>query len=194
MLAALHAKLILMHFAWRRLVTQVWYRMFFRSLGRKTTIFRLGMLNHPECISIGSWTVIRYGCRLEVVHTPDIDPHLEIGNNVNIEQNVHIICHDRVIIRDNVSITGHCAIVDVTHPHAVALLGEKIGHAIDAKRSFVEIGEGAFVGFGVTILPNVRIGRMSVIGAGSVVNSDIPDYAVAAGVPARVVGTCERGI
>ena len=51
----------------------------------------------------------------------------------------------------------------------------------------VRIGEGTLVGLNATILPRVKIGSWSVIGAGAVVTSDIPDRVVAIGVPARVV-------
>lgn len=183
----LHAKLNLAHFAWRRLVTQTWYRLFFRKVGRKTTLYHPGLLAHPECISIGNRSLIRHGCRLEVVRTAGVEPSLIIGDNVNIEQNVHIICHDRVHIGDNVSITGHCAIVDVTHPLSAFAEERKIGDAIQAGGGYIEIGDGSFLGFGTTVMPNVRIGRQCVIGAGSVVNCDIPDHSVAAGVPARVL-------
>ena len=50
-----------------------------------------------------------------------------------------------------------------------------------------EVGEGSWIGARVTLLPGVKIGRYCVIGAGAVVTKDIPDYAVAAGVPARVI-------
>jgi acetyltransferase-like isoleucine patch superfamily enzyme len=50
----------------------------------------------------------------------------------------------------------------------------------------VVIGYGADIGTNATILPGVRVGAQSIVGAGAVVNSEIPDNAVAAGVPARV--------
>ena len=51
----------------------------------------------------------------------------------------------------------------------------------------VHIGDDSWLGFGVIVLSVVRIGKGAVIGAGSVVTSDIPDNAVAIGIPARVV-------
>jgi acetyltransferase-like isoleucine patch superfamily enzyme len=54
---------------------------------------------------------------------------------------------------------------------------------------FVEIGDGTFIGMGALILPNVRVGKQCYIGANSVVSSDIPDYSVAAGTPAKVIRT-----
>jgi acetyltransferase-like isoleucine patch superfamily enzyme len=51
----------------------------------------------------------------------------------------------------------------------------------------VVIGFGADIGTGAVILPGVRVGANAIIGAGAVVNHDVPDFAVAAGVPARVM-------
>lgn len=51
----------------------------------------------------------------------------------------------------------------------------------------VTIGDGADLGVGAVVLPGVRIGQGAQIGAGAVVSEDVPDYAVAAGVPARVL-------
>lgn len=175
------------HAIWRRFVTQSFYRIFFLDIGRKTVIYRPGLLVNPEFVSIGESTLIRHGCRIEVVKVSGIVPRLSIGSNVNIEQNVHIVCHDSIIIGDSVSITGHCAIIDVTHPGDAALSGLKIGNSIAPGGGTVEIGEGTFIGFGSTIMPNVRIGKNCVIGAGSVVTTDMPDYSIAAGIPAKII-------
>lgn len=51
----------------------------------------------------------------------------------------------------------------------------------------VHIGYGADIGMNASILPGVRVGAHAIVGAGAVVTADIPDYAVAAGVPARVI-------
>lgn len=51
----------------------------------------------------------------------------------------------------------------------------------------VLIRQGAWIGAGATILPGVSIGKYAIIGAGSVVTNDVPDFAVAVGNPAKVV-------
>jgi maltose O-acetyltransferase len=56
----------------------------------------------------------------------------------------------------------------------------------------VEIGERVFVGNGAIILPGTRIGDDSIIGAGAVVNGEIPPRSVAAGHPAQVLTTIDR--
>jgi maltose O-acetyltransferase len=51
----------------------------------------------------------------------------------------------------------------------------------------VTIGEGSWIGARVTILPGVQIGKMCVVGAGSVVTHDVEEYSVVAGNPARLI-------
>lgn len=146
------------------------------------------LISNPDCISIGERVSIMDGVRLEVVRSGQAwVPALSIGSDTNIEQNVHIVCHSSIRIGSNVSITGHCAIVDVTHPFEDVHDLTKLGARILDEKSFVEIGDGSFLGYGCVILPNVRIGTHAVIGANSVVATDIPDYSVAAGCPAVVL-------
>jgi acetyltransferase-like isoleucine patch superfamily enzyme len=174
--------------AYHHLKTQVFYRRLFKSLGSGTTIRRPLMITHPEYIRVGKNVLIRDGVRLEITRShPDRIPDLRIGDNTNIEQNVHIICHNRVHIGPNVSVTGHCAIVDVTHPYEDIVSPTKIGARVQDDDAIVEIGAGSFIGYGSVILPNTRIGRHVVVGANSVVTRDVPDYSVVSGAPARVV-------
>ena len=55
----------------------------------------------------------------------------------------------------------------------------------------VTVGFGADIGMNASILPGVHIGAHSIVGAGAVVTHDVPDYAIVAGVPARVIRTGE---
>ena len=92
---------------------------------------------------------------------------------------------NRVEIGRNVLISDRVFIGDSEHGHTCSdiPISEQYLHSAGP----VEIGDGAWIGIGVSILPNVRIGRNCVIGAGSVVTHDIPDFSVAVGVPARVI-------
>ncbi|NUQ29697.1 MAG: acyltransferase [Acidobacteriaceae bacterium] len=157
-------------------------------MGERCVIVRPASLYNARFVHLGDRIRINYGVRLDaILDKPSRVPELRIGSNVNIEQNVHIMCHSRISIGDNVSITGHCAIVDITHPYADIHDPRPIGQRILDDDSFVEIGEGSFLGFGTVVLPNVRIGKYCVIGANSCVTRSIPDYSVAAGNPAVVI-------
>jgi acetyltransferase-like isoleucine patch superfamily enzyme len=180
-------KVLLLRGLYWRLKTRVYYRFIFKSIGRKSVICRPMLICNADCIEIGDRVSIRDGVRLQAVRDPyGRTPSLTIGSNTNIEQDVHIVCHNRIIIGKDVSITGRCAIVDVTHPYQDISAG-KIGDLIADDDSFVEIGDGAFLGYGAVILPNVRVGKRAVIGANSVVTRDVPDFSVAAGHPAKVI-------
>jgi acetyltransferase-like isoleucine patch superfamily enzyme len=170
------------------------YRWIFKRFGKGSYIRKPLLIANPKFVSIGEYVSIRDGVRLEAIQDSKArDPNLSIGNNTNIEQNVHIICHSRIQIGTNVSITGNCSIVDVTHPYSDVHNPMKIGARIQDDDSYVEIGDGSFIGYGTVILPNVRIGAYVIVGANSVVLQDIPDYAVAAGAPARIIKRFEPG-
>lgn len=110
-----------------------------------------------------------------------------IGNNVNIEQGVHIICQGEVIIEDDVSITPYCVIVDTDHPYDNPDRLPKIGSRLRGQKSRVRIGRGSFIGTHSVILPGVDIGLGCVVGAGSIVTRSVPDYCVVSGAPAQVI-------
>lgn len=170
------------------LKTRILYSRIFGEIGKNCIVRKPLFLKNCANARLGDNVSIRQGARIEIVHSnTDRIPELRIGNNVNIEQNVHIVCHSRVIIGSNVSITGNCAIVDVTHPYRITNSIEKIGNRILDEDSYVEIGDGAFLGFGCVVLPNVKIGKMAVIGANAVVTKNVPDYGIVAGNPAQLL-------
>lgn len=178
--------------AWLKaaLITKFFYRLVFRKIGRGTTIYKPMLLDGCEYVSLGNRVLIRKGVRMEVI-SPEISgnksPRLIIGDFVNIEQNVHIVCGNNISIGDNVSIAGGVAIVDVNHPYDQINSKIKIGKRIDCKDSYVDIGAGTFIGYGAIILPKVKIGKGVVVGANSVVVSNVPDYCVVAGNPAKII-------
>jgi carbonic anhydrase/acetyltransferase-like protein (isoleucine patch superfamily) len=173
-----------------KLIHAIFYKSSFKHMGKGSLIINPMLITNSHHIEIGDSVFIRSGARIETYVTNMCKtPELIIGDNTNIEQNVHIICHHKVHIGSNVSITGNCAIVDTTHPYEDVNDPMKIGARILDDDAFVEIGNGCFIGFGSMILPNVKIGEYVIIGANSVVTKDIPSYCVAMGNPAKVVKT-----
>ena len=110
-----------------------------------------------------------------------------------------VVIGDRSLIGRNSSIVGHYSIeigpdvyfgpnVYVTDQnHSAADPDLPVGRQSAPERP-VKVGAGSWVGTNAVILPGVSIGERAIIGAGSVVTSDVPDGAVAVGSPARIVG------
>lgn len=171
-----------------RTKTLLLYRRVFGAVGKSVAIYKPLLIANPQRMFLGNGVNIRSGIRLEVIMGCSKDaPTLRIGNNVNIEQNVHIICGSKITIGNNVSITGGAAIVDVHHPYDDVDSEIKIGNRIQCDGNYIDIADGVFIGYGAIILPNVKIGKNAVIGAYSVVNKDVPEFSVVVGNPGRVV-------
>lgn len=105
----------------------------------------------------------------------------EIGNHSTISS------YNKIIFEKDVLTGPHIFISDHNHEYAnpyMAICHQGVRCSEDDK---VVVGEGAWIGTNAVIVGNVRIGKHSVIGANSVVTKDIPDYSVAAGIPARVI-------
>ena len=174
----------------RYLLTRFYWSNYLKSIGVRSILYTPILVANPRYITIGNRTIIRDHARIEVVVRPNVAkiPSLLIGNDVNIEQGVHIICQGEVIIEDEVSITPYCVIVDTDHPFNDPDLLPKIGSRLNIdENSRVRIGKGSFIGAHSVILPGVDIGRGCVIGAGSVVTRSVPDYCLVSGAPARIV-------
>jgi acetyltransferase-like isoleucine patch superfamily enzyme len=173
------------------MLSRLYYPLRFKSFGARSILERPLLLTHPSHILIGSQTSIRRGVRLEVVPSlaGNLDaPEISIGSRCLIEQNVQIIARRRVCIGSDVSIAGHCAIVDVIHPYDIE--GPlNIGYRIHQGSDEVHIEEGCFIGFGSVVLPGVRLGQGCVVGANSVVTKSFGPRTVLAGSPARAIKT-----
>ena len=165
-----------------------YYRHVFASFGAGSTLGKPALLTNPHWIHIGRNVNIRQMARIEAVACDDsYIPEFRIGDNVNIEHFVQLSAIGRLIIGSNVSIGSRTMILCGSHPFLDVKNPMKIGDRLAGKDAFIEIGEGTFIGSGVAIMQNVRIGRKVVIAANSVVKKSIPDYCVVEGNPATIV-------
>jgi len=104
---------------------------------------------------------------------------IEFGENVTIAAFVHIWGNGGVKIGNNVMIASHTAITSITHnPKSQMFNSENV-------MSEVIIGNNVWIGSHTVIFPGVTIGNNCIIGAGSIVNKDIPNNTVYAGIPAK---------
>lgn len=109
---------------------------------------------------------------------------IKIGKNVLLAKHVFIDYSGEVIIGDNVQLTNGVIIESHYHPfHSDYKESRSV-----VEQSSINIGEGVVVGSRAIIMPTCHyIGKFARIGAGAVVTKDIPDYAIAVGVPAKVI-------
>ncbi len=111
---------------------------------------------------------------------------VEIGSHTHVQPRCQLSAYcGSILIGSEVQIAPACAFYPYNHGFAKTVLmrDQPLASCGD-----IVLEDDVWLGYGVTILENVRIGRGAVVAAGSVVRSDIPANAIAAGVPARVVG------
>ena len=148
--------------------------------------------NNPHLIQVGKNTHIR-GTLLVFKYGGSI----EIGNNCYVGDNSRIWSGNKIKIGNNVLISHNVNIVD-TNSHELNSVERADRHVFlqengpwsDAGSilsSPITIGDYAWISFNVVILKGVTIGKGAIVAAGSIVTKDVPDYAVVAGNPARIV-------
>ena len=117
-------------------------------------------------------------------------PVISIGDRCLIGRGSGIVGHFSIEIGDDVWTGHHVYITDQNHGY------EDIGVPISRQTQPelpIRIGDGTWLGHGTVILPGVTIGRHVVVGANSVVTSDLPDNSVAVGAPARIIRSYQPG-
>jgi maltose O-acetyltransferase len=112
----------------------------------------------------------------------DYGKNIYLGDEVFLNFNCVILDPARVVIGDRSMFGPNVQIYTATHPMESAVRATGVEAAKE-----IHIGSDVWVGGSAVILPGVRIGSRSVIGAGSVVTKDVPEGVVVAGNPARVI-------
>ena len=112
----------------------------------------------------------------------NVGPNVKIGNGVRIQNNVSV--YEGVEIEDNVFLGPSCVFTNVLMPRA--------DKSVHGKYERTLVREGASLGANCTIVCGHTIGRRALVAAGAVVTKDVPDYAIVAGVPAKIIGKTEE--
>ena len=134
-------------------------------------------------------TTGRY-CRIEAYKFYNLEPNLLIGNNVQINDYVHLACINSLIIEDDVLIASKVYISDINHGNYSGEEQSLPEERAKDRRLYskpVKIGKNVWIGENVSILPGVTIGANSIIGANSVVTKSLPKNCIAVGNPAKII-------
>jgi UDP-2-acetamido-3-amino-2,3-dideoxy-glucuronate N-acetyltransferase len=124
----------------------------------------------------------RIGRGTSVGQNVNIDDGAVIGDNVKIQNNVSV--YAGVIVEDDVFLGPSCVLTNVSNPRS-----QVNRHAL---YETTRLKRGCSIGANATIVCGLTVGRYALVGAGSVVTRDLPDYALAVGNPARQVGWVSR--
>ena len=144
-------------------------------------------LEYPKCFNFGRGVRILGGARMEAIcyrGSVKYNPKIIFGDSVNVGHNFFLTCANKITIGDNVLISDSVAIIDNFHDH-LDIPDDIIRSRIHSKP--IIIGNNVTIYRCATILGGVTIGQNSIIGAYSLVKSDVPPNCLVVGIPARVV-------
>ena len=137
---------------------------------------------HPDQVNL-------YGCTIG--DDSRIGSFVEIQKNASVGSRCKISSHsficEGVVIEDEVFVGHGVMFTNDRLPRATNLDGSPMGEE-DWTVESTRVKRGASIGSNVAIVSGVTIGEYALVGAGAVVTKDVPNFAIVAGVPARVVG------
>jgi acetyltransferase-like isoleucine patch superfamily enzyme len=138
------------------------------------------VLKHPETMEFGDCVFIG----AQAIIQGRFDGTCNIGSHVWIGPQAYFDARD-LVLQDYVGWGPGAKVLGSVHtgvPNNQPII------KTDLLIKPVSVGSGADIGMNASILPGVHIGAHSIVGAGAVVTKDVPEYAIVAGVPARVIG------
>ncbi|MGQ9618256.1 MAG: DapH/DapD/GlmU-related protein [Candidatus Aminicenantia bacterium] len=182
---------------------KIFYPLLFKKVGENCFFGKNITLRQPHKIVLGDNCIIDDFCVLD--GKSHHDTSIVIGNNVFINRNTVLSSHfEKIEVGDNTDIGPNCLIqaggpikigrnvITSAYCYFVASTRkiERINVPVIAQGTYskgIEIGDNCYLGAFVMVNDGVKIGRDSVIGAGSIVLKDIPEFTVAYGIPAKPV-------
>lgn len=172
-------------------IYSIWISKQFPQIGDNVKFVGNLTLVGQQYIHIQDKSTFGYGCILtawDSYGSQKLSPHITIGKNSHFGEYNHITAINSIIIGNGVLTGRWVTITDNAHGKSCYedLCIEPYKRNLYSKGPVI-IEDNVWIGDKVSILPNVRIGKSSIIAANSVVTKDIPPFSIAAGIPAKIV-------
>lgn len=165
-----------------------WIIKDYKSFDRSSGIHKSCIVKGKEHIEIGKDCNFGPNCiftAYDYHFGQQIQSRLIFGDHVRITAGCRITCVSKIELGNDVLIGPDVMIIDHNHGMNPSIKGGYSPQPLSIGR--VKIDDGVWIGQRVIILPDVTIGKHSIIGAGSVVTKDVPEYCIAVGNPAKVI-------
>jgi acetyltransferase-like isoleucine patch superfamily enzyme len=181
-------------------------KLYPRLLGRvgRNVVFGVNVtIRHPHKIEIGDNVVIDDGCCLDAKGTDNRG--ITIGNRVFVGRNTILSCKNGdIVIEDDANLGFNCEIFSASRvrvgrsilmaAYTYLVGGDHLYDRVDIPvlqqgrtARGIDVADHVWLGTHVVVTDGSRIGRDAIIGAGAVVVGEIPEFAIAAGIPAKVM-------
>ena len=160
------------------------YRSSLKKMGKKSTLCYPSRIDEGCNIEIDESVYIRSNSWLITLKKKASGSSLKIGSNTYIGRNAHFVALKKVVIENDFLIADNVYLSDNFHEHRDITIPVK-DQEVKFKKEVV-IGKQSWLGENVCVI-GASVGKHSIIGANSVVISDIPDYSIAVGSPAKII-------
>ncbi len=184
------------------LLRKLLYPLLLGSVGRGVVFGQGVVVRHPHKVRLGDGVTIDDLVVLDAKGTGNRG--IDVGRGVFLGRGTILSCKDGdIALGDHSNLGFHCEVFSgsTVTVGAHALFAAQVylvggGHEFEGRDAVIDqprtsrgivLGENVWLGAGAKVLDGVRIGSHAVVGANAVVNADLPDGAVAAGVPARIL-------
>jgi acetyltransferase-like isoleucine patch superfamily enzyme len=179
------------------------YPLILGSVGRNVVFGVNVTVRHPHKIAIADNVVIDDACCLDAKGTDN--KGIEIGTGVFVGRNTILSCKNGdIIVDENANLGFNCEIFSASRvrigksvlmaAYTYLVGGDHLYDRIDVPvleqgrtARGIEVADNVWLGTHVVVADGSRIGRDAIIGAGAVVIGDIPEFSIAAGIPAKVI-------
>lgn len=172
-------------------IYSIWISKQFPQIGKGVHFKNKITLRGVKYIHINKKTSFGFGCILTAwdnYGTQKLSPRINIGEDSHFGEYNHITAINSITIGNGVLTGRWVTITDNAHgksDYDDLCIKPHLRHLYSKGPILIE--DNVWIGDKVSILPNVKIGKCSIIAANSVVTKDIPPYSIAAGIPAKVI-------